>query len=244
MVTSRPRRARPSIIARCRAVEPRLVPVQVDHVQRRSGDQGRGEHLLEGVRAALRLLRAVVAQVDVHRRAGARGLAEDLEDLEARGRRACTGFPFRRPARLGRGRPGWRSGSRRGERRSRAGWRHSRSPGGGRRFRVPHDGHPHRDVPDAGPEMDQGLSLAVGIEAIHVGGPDLQLERGGDAVGGAQGVVLGVLAVGVQVDEPRRHHEAVSVDRGPAAQRVHGDGGDLPRRDADVGRHRYRFRGP
>ena len=100
--------------------------------------------------------------------------------------------------------------------------------------RVAHHRHPHGDVADAGPEVHQGLSLAVGVEAIHVAGADLQLERGGDAVGGAQGVVLVVLAVRVQVDEARRHHQAAGVDGGPAAQRLRGDGRDPSRGDADV----------
>ena len=40
--------------------------VEVDDVQRRAADRGRGEHFLERLRAAVRLLRPVVAHVDVH----------------------------------------------------------------------------------------------------------------------------------------------------------------------------------
>ena len=198
--------------ARVRALDQREVSrgeadagaVQVHDVQRRAGDRGGGQHLLQGGGAVSGAPGSVVAHVDVDGRSGAGRLPEDLHDLPPRrGARVLDAHADRERA-AARPRPDAGGDVLRAAR-SVAGSVAARAVAGGRkRRRVAHHGHAHRDVARRWRRSgSSALPSRSGVEAVDVGGADLQLQRGGDAVRRAQGVVLGVLAVRVQVDEAR-----------------------------------------
>src|SRR5207247_276411 len=62
---------------------------------------------------------------------------------------------------------------------------------------------------------DQGAAFARRIPGGHRVGPDFELQGRGDAVVRVVAVALGVLAVGVEVDESGGDHEAAHVQRLP-----------------------------
>ena len=79
----------------------------------------------------------------------------------------------------------------------------------------------------AHPELDLRLPLPLGVPAVHLGRANLELQSRGDPIGGLQGVVLGVLSVGMKVDEPRGHDEAPRIDRLLPLEAALRDGHDL-----------------
>ena len=92
-------------------------------------------------------------------------------------------------------------------------------------------------------EVDQRLPLPLRVPAVDVGRADLELQGRRHAVGRLQGVIGGILAVRMQVDEPGRYHEAPHVEDRPAAQVALGDGLDPTAVDADrADRVELRFR--
>jgi hypothetical protein len=76
--------------------------------------------------------------------------------------------------------------------------------------------------------------VALVIPGIHIGDAHFHFERGGDAVHGFRAVVLGVLAVLVEIDETGRDHQAGGVDGGAAFERGGGNGLDLAGGDAQM----------
>ena len=99
---------------------------------------------------------------------------------------------------------------------------------------VVHHAHAHGDVADGCAVVDEGLGLALIVKGVHIGHAHFELERGGHAIHGFGAVVLGVLAVRVEIDEAGGDHQAGGVDRGAACERGGGDGLDLARGDAKL----------
>src|SRR5579862_30600 len=86
----------------------------------------------------------------------------------------------------------------------------------------------------AGAVVDERLAFALGIPAIDVAHADFELERGGDAVHGLVAIILGRLAVGVEIDEAGRDHQARGVNRAAAGECRIRDSADFALRDAEV----------
>src|SRR6185503_6636528 len=99
---------------------------------------------------------------------------------------------------------------------------------------VLHYRHARGNVSDGGAVVDQRLALTRAVPRGDGRDADLHLERGGDAVAGLEAVVLGGLAVRVEVDEAGSDDQALGVDGLAAAQRAGGHGSDLSGADADV----------
>ena len=93
--------------------------------------------------------------------------------------------------------------------------------------RVLHDCHSRADVSDRRAVVDQRLPFSTSIKGWDVPGPDLELQRGGDAVEREHAIVLVVLSVRVQVDEARRDDEAFCIEGGLAGDRRRRDRFDL-----------------
>jgi hypothetical protein len=108
---------------------------------------------------------------------------------------------------------------------------------------VVHHRHAHGDVADGDPVVNQLARLALAVPAVDVGRAHLELEHAGHPVLRGMPVVLRVLAVPMQVDEPRREDQPAPVDAPAALKRTRFDRGDRPAADADLaGRIEPRFR--
>src|ERR1041385_8282938 len=106
----------------------------------------------------------------------------------------------------------------------------------GERLVVSDQRPPRAHMADAHAVIDEAPALPRGVPGRDRVGPDLQLQRGRHAVVRVVAVALRVLPVRVQIDEPRRHHEAVHVERLSRRERVDRDGGDPALPDGDVAR--------
>src|SRR5690606_6419025 len=175
--------------------------VDVHDVQRRAG---LGRRLDGADDAAQR-----AARVDVRGCAVARGHAQDLDDLVPGGggrvggaepdRDGALPQPAVDPAHdlrdlFGRGRL-VRAGA-----------------AGQELARVAEHRHADGDVADGGAVIDELPTLALAVPGVHVPDADLQLEPGRHAVQNRVAVVLLVLAVAVEIDEPGRDDEAGGVN--------------------------------
>jgi hypothetical protein len=188
-----------------------------------AGEGGGGDHFFEGGHAFV----AGVAQVDEAGGAGVGGSAEHLQDLPAgRGGRvmradtdaygAAGEAVLDLAAALGDlGIGGGAMGG---------------VAGGQEVAGVVHDAHTHGDVTDGCAVVDEGLRMALIIPGIHIGYAHFHFERGGDAVHGFRAVILGILAMLVEIDEAGRDDQSGGVDGGAAVERGGGDGLDLCRR--------------
>jgi hypothetical protein len=78
------------------------------------------------------------------------------------------------------------------------------------------------------------LPSPFGDEQGNVGHADLELQGRGDAVEHFEPVVLGVLTVGMKIDEPGCDDQPIRIDRSRALQVGGGDAGDCAIGDADV----------
>ena len=192
----------------------------VDHVQRGAGRSGVGDHLVERRHAAAAgRVPASLAQVHEAGDAVPRGDAEHVEDLlPARARRVFDTEPDAERA-IGHSlldqavEP---RQVRRGERAVRpAARRVAHGGGAGERLVMQHEGAPRPRVADRDAVVDQGAAFARRIPGGHRVGPDFELQGRGDAVVRVVAVALGVLAVGVEVDESGGDHEAAHVQRLP-----------------------------
>ena len=104
---------------------------------------------------------------------------------------------------------------------------------GGRGDAV-HDADARSDVADARAVVDVGLPRACGVPLRDREDAELELERRRHAVERLQARAETVLAVGMQIDETRRHHETADIDGPAAADRPLGNDGDAPIDDADM----------
>src|SRR5439155_25834428 len=95
---------------------------------------------------------------------------------------------------------------------------------------------PRPRVADGDAVVDQGAAFARRIPGGHRVGPDFELQGRGDAVVRVVAVALGVLAVGVEVDESGGGHGAAHVERLPRGGELGRDGGDANARYRDVAR--------
>src|SRR5690606_32788017 len=197
--------------------------VDVHDVQRRAG---LGRRLDGADDAAQR-----AARVDVRGCAVARGHAQDLDDLVPGGGGRVGGAEPERDGALpqpavdpahdlrdlfGRGRL-VRAGA-----------------AGQELARVAEHRHADGDVADGGAVIDELPTLALAVPGVHVPDADLQLEPGRHAVQNRVAVVLLVLAVAVEIDEPGRDDEAGGVNDPCAAQRPFRDRDDAVAADADA----------
>ena len=89
-------------------------------------------------------------------------------------------------------------------------------------------------VAHRGPEVDQGPPLASHIPGVDGIDADLQLHRRRHSVSCLVPAALGVLPMGVQVDEPGRHDETASIEHLTRLGGVLGDGHDHAVPDRDV----------
>ena len=90
------------------------------------------------------------------------------------------------------------------------------------------------DMADGGAEVERRFTLTGAIPRVDRIDADLEFEGGGDPVLGLELHVAGGLAVGMEIDEPRRHDLAGDVDDLGALERLGRDRGDLAGRDADA----------
>ena len=83
---------------------------------------------------------------------------------------------------------------------------------------VAHYLHPNWDVARTGSKIRQRVAFTAFVPLVDIANPDFQLQRRRHAVPGLNLVVLRVLAVGVQVDEPCRHYLACRINGVPSLQ--------------------------
>src|SRR5262249_42447078 len=94
------------------------------------------------------------------------------------------------------------------------------------RTRVAQRGPARLDMTDADAVVDRALSRALGVPAVDVARPLLELERRGDAVEDLDAIGLGRLGVLVEIDESRRDDEPARVDCPTTAQGTSRDTAD------------------
>ena len=205
-----------SVVARalyhlqCLAGRVKAGALDVNDVERRSGYGGRRYHLAGRFNAAHGFAVSLAPNVDVTGRAVLGGDAEDSQDFPARaaprvveaeadGERAPSqaGFdPILDPRQFVRRRFA------------------ERGVGDGQEVaRIVHDVDAHWDMSDARAEVDGCAARALGVPSVHVARADLEFQRGRNPVARLNLVVLGVLAVRVQVDEAGRDDHARRVNR-------------------------------
>lgn len=99
---------------------------------------------------------------------------------------------------------------------------------------IMHHPQAHGDVADRRAVIDQRLRLPLVVPGIHIGDAYFHFERGGDAIHGFVAVVLGILAVRVEIDGARGDYEAGGIDCGAALEREAGGGLDFAAGDDEV----------
>ena len=96
----------------------------------------------------------------------------------------------------------------------------------------------HRDtdgnVPDAHAVVDESSALPGGVPTVDVGRTHLEFKGRRHAVKRLKAVGFRRLAMGVEIDESRRHDEAGGVNRRPPGQSIGGDRNDLSAANPDV----------
>src|SRR5256885_11685435 len=83
---------------------------------------------------------------------------------------------------------------------------------------------PRARVADCDAVIDERAAVALRVPARHREGPDLELERRGHAVVRIVSVALGILPVGMEVDEAGGDHEPRDVQRLARGGELGGDG--------------------
>src|SRR5690606_14650436 len=171
------------------------------------------------------------ARVDVRGHAVPRGDAQDLEDLVTRGGGRVRGAEPDSDGPLAQAAVGaahalgllLRRGRLLGARAA-----------GQELARIAEHRHAHGDVADGGAVVDELPGLALAVPRADVADADLELEPGRHAVQHRVAVILRVLAVAVQVDEPGRDDQAGRIDDPRALQRTFRDRDDAVAADADA----------
>ncbi len=75
--------------------------------------------------------------------------------------------------------------------------------------------------------MEQGLAFPRLVPFRHRKGSAFHLQSRSDAIHGLESVALDVLAVGMQIDESRRHHQPANVHDLGALEWLSGNRSDL-----------------
>src|SRR5437763_4607934 len=106
--------------------------------------------------------------------------------------------------------------------------------GAGERLVLPQQRAARARVTRADAVVDERSGLARRVPWRHRIGPDLELERRRHAVVRVVAVALGILPMGVEIDEPGSDHEAAHVECLAGGERFGRDGGDATAQDGDV----------
>jgi hypothetical protein len=99
---------------------------------------------------------------------------------------------------------------------------------------VVKDFHHHRDVSAAGAVVDQCFAFTLGVPGSHRKSAALQFKSCGHAVHRLVAIILGVLPVGMKINNPGRDDQPGGVDDRLAVHGVGGDGNNLLVLNGDV----------
>jgi hypothetical protein len=208
----------------------------VDDVQRRARSGRIGQHFLQRIDGA-GLHWSAVAHVDIHRDFALGSQAENIQNLRPR-------LLHVRDPHADAERAVAQSAPQQAEHFAMlAVRRHAR---GGRiarqeRAAIVQFGHQRRNMPHGGAEVDERMAFAFRVPRHDGPRAHLHFERCGHAVARLEGVVLGIDAMLVQVNEAGRYHQPLHVHHFAAGQRCRRNRGDLAASDADE-THRVQVR--